>query len=1208
MKRNKRKSSTSDESGSDVPITNKKQTNMTDESQNIDEIDNRNAENDIFENLFAKSNAASNKNPKNNKIEQKTIGNTEKKQNKNLFSDNIFDDVDDIFSSDIKIPPNSNKPSLFDDNDDLFTDIAKSDANISKNKDAKPQTVKSKLFDSDDELFSDNKTSKNDQEEKIASNTVHPTKNDDNNEKVLSNIAQASAQTEQNISETAQPIITNKIVENIPKPKAISIFDSDSDEDIFNFNKPAPKSTIENSSAKSKLKTEEIKKFQSPLLFDDNEVDELFVKIKKNQVDSKTDSSKIPAKELTKKEQEEKKKDPMFNEIESKIKISVETDPLLSKHDKGKLALNIETENTKSFETINQSKENDRQNSDVSNNEKATFKPEAQSSKSVATSPTSNTVTSEASNTSNKLKKPKVPEYDEMFEPTLIANVEITPSDKLNIKTTNEQTNIIHSDNNNKAKVLLSKPEVPIFNEHLFDDIPPPFEPTKESITKETRIFEDPIEDIVEEKPETPIFDEQLENITRERTITPIIEDIDKEKPKLPSFEDEIQNIVNDIPPEVPIFDNIVTEPPAFEKTKEPKKSKNVNALFDDDSEDEALFFKKNDVISDEKPDVFSSAANFGLFTDEPPPDDFDNDLFGSKRDPDPVSKDQFIGSDSILQEQDLESDKVNQKSNLTEKSAENINPIDNLSSKTEVPKSKLLPSKSLFENDSDEDIFSFNKGSSCKKPQNSSSQYENNSKNKESDQISTKPDTIDKPKSLFDDLDDNLFANKTQHTEDITSDKNNIVKKDIDTKKIGKITTNLNINVHALVPGASPKKTKIEKVDTEPKIVKPVETEPKLVKPIDPEPKMVKPANAEPKMVKRVDTEPKMVKPIDPEPKMVKSISFEEEPESEVLDNNVSKQRAKIQVKRRPSSRKARHEAIRKSALDPDQNMNQNIDPKDQKSNTDFENTSKLDHKGIKNKSSTEKKTISHEKFDTIDKYVDKTEQNKNIDTKLTTDAISHDTTESNTFETQIPQSQNQNNTQNTEKSTKVVYVLNDEDIFTNPIKNNTVIDAKDQTSKSNDVFSKTKEIKPKIVEKTTQVETNPANIEETSTKVPQTRTKLEENTSKHEENLTKHKETATKHAENPTKPTKKISLFDSDEDETDSLFKTKPVIKNTKNTKLFDSDSEDDLFSKKRPNVKENDKMVKKSLFDDEDDDLFGAKTKAKIEIRGKKDTDKF
>ncbi|XP_013175720.1 PREDICTED: WASH complex subunit FAM21 [Papilio xuthus] len=438
------------------------------------------------------------------------------------------------------------------------------------------------------------------------------------------------------------------------------------------------------------------------------------------------------------------------------------------------------------------------------------------------------------------------------------------------------------------------------------------------------------------------------------------------------------------------IFNDIFTDvPPDFEKPKEPKKSKNINALFDDDSDDEALFFKKDDAISDEKPDVSSTVKDdlFRIFSDEPPAIDID-----------------------------LPTETTNEVS------------------EPELPKQIL--SKNLDE--------------LC------------NQQPKLHDGNQTKDF---KEKEIVHKVNDDIDGSK---------------------KTIGKLKAmNLNINVNTLLPGASPNKSK------------PIEEPDGLL--------------SIPDTDKQNDTE-EIVSTL------VKSVSFEGDADSELLNNKLSKERAKIQVKRRPSTRRARREAVKKSGID-------------------FGSTDSTDNSSsIDSPKSTTKTVVSTE---------------RNV-------------------------------------KSKVVYILNDEDIFTNvKTEKNGNENAKIQTCNEN---LQTPVNSTEIFVEDIFKQTQSSKIESDSIKSLKT---IDKQQTIEKENIN----SSTK-PDNSQKPAKcKASIFDDMSDEETELFcNKKPVVTNTKN--IFGCDSDEELFgnnSKKSVDIVEKKSTikvdVKKSLFDDDSgDDLFG------------------
>lgn len=448
--------------------------------------------------------------------------------------------------------------------------------------------------------------------------------------------------------------------------------------------------------------------------------------------------------------------------------------------------------------------------------------------------------------------------------------------------------------------------------------------------------------------------------------------------------------------PESDVFNDIFTDvPPEFEKPKEPKKSKNINALFDDDSDDEALFFKKDDVVSDEKPDVNSLIKDnnlFRIFSDEPPAIDIDFP-------PEPRNE---INEPELFKQ--LES---------------------------EIP--VLCHQQTTIDNEFETSAY--------------------------------KDKVID-----------------VEVNDDIDSPR----------KSIGKLKPmSFNINVNTLLPGASPKKSKpIE------------ETDGSVVSVPDGD--------------KQTDID---------EPTLVKSVSFEGDADSELLNNKLSKERAKIQVKRRPSTRRARREAVKKSGID-------------------FGSTDSTDNSSSIDSPKSTTKTVDISKK-TIEKSTER------------------------------------------DVKSKIVYILNDEDIFTN-VKTDKVPDIA-STQNSNKIFKQP-------VNNTAVLDNDDIFKQIQSSKIETTsNASLTKENRQH--NIEKETVNSSVKTENFQKTKNKASIFDDMSDEESELFcNKKPVITNTKN--IFGSDSDEELFGNnskkpvesvvKKTNIKVE---VKKSLFDDDSgDDLFG------------------
>ncbi|CAG9576881.1 unnamed protein product [Danaus chrysippus] len=515
--------------------------------------------------------------------------------------------------------------------------------------------------------------------------------------------------------------------------------------------------------------------------------------------------------------------------------------------------------------------------------------------------------------------------------------------------------------------------------------------------------------------------DEKLKsNYSLIKTESDFIKETKDNKSEKERIEDVKDTNKNDI--FVDIFSDL---PPAFEKPIEPKKSKNVNALFDDDSDDEALFFKKDDVITDMKPEIDFGNDRFRIFNDEPPDIDVDfttktdreehttdvaDDLEASADFESVSNEETNTGSEKPIEFKDTKNDGVNDN-------------IDNVTKNTN--KINILK---LLENEENTDGGNENK-------------------------------------DLFTDVekDDALFTTKTETKEVKTEEETDSSERE--NRVIGKLKTKLNINVNTLLPGAAPKK----------------------------------PLNYE-ETDGQVTSRTKQDSSVDEQKERV--VSFKEETNSGVLDNKLSKERARIQVKRRPSTRRARLEAVRKTGLD--------------LGSDSTDNSSSFDEpvRDITRDNATYKETTTGTK-----------------------------------------------QTDNKDVVSKVVYVLNDEDIFDIP---------KTET----DVRRPQEEDLKKTI-KTTENRDQEIKGEE------------------RQEQKTEGKKT-------------KKSLFDDSDDDTELFGKqTKKYI--------FDSDSDSELFGKDKGKIvkdmkteeKDKEKKVEKKptkihLFsDDSDEDLFGGKTK-KIEVK--------
>ncbi|XP_047038741.1 WASH complex subunit 2 [Helicoverpa zea] len=1130
LKRNQRKSSSSDaESESD----------SRSESQTNQQINQ--TQKDIFDDLFARSEGKKvtkvdivkdikTEIQKKNEVKEKKVETVEKPK-VDLFSDNLFDDIDDIFSTNVvKMPAKDNvkTKSIFEDDDDLFSEIAA--PKPVKVEVATSSNNKKSLFDSDDELFAE-ETKPKPVEKPIA--TPKPVVVD--KPKV--------------IEKPSEP----KITKNIPR----SIFDDDDEDDIFSdvkTDKHTDADKVQNNTPVILEKPKDFSKrvedstkniappsssvFISPSLFDDD--------------DDESDLFAEPSKSIDKSITVSKNKDAAKVSIKNEIKIP---DDILNDDDDDEI---VSTPVVKPDEITKD--KNDNLNID---------------SKPIEV------------NVNNNITATESIEKSEDSNPTLPVSEQLDRNVEINA------TKISDHIHKNIQNIEQSSSDTNDFSDQDFDDLPPKEHKNtiiNTNVTNEKEINDFPkttkIDDIFDTPPlEDDIFASPEQKVDNKETVfknteTEIPETLLKDIKKTDKDNKTEQIISKNI--EADIFSDILTEPPEFEKPKEPKKSKNVNALFDDDSDDESLFFKKNEPIFEENPQDFTPTQDriFGLFTDEPPDDEFgkisdeiDDNMFSTVPKPkipqnenlppipdvnfennlpvdvskvletEKASEDDIFNDEkpihellkdtSLNKKDESNVDKLTKTVNMKQESPTVLSDDELFKSPTKIP--NLKPTLDIISDD--EDIFSTvtktEKPTLLPKPKEEIPVTESNV---ESVKSSDDELFVAKKEKLV--VSENILKDtKITHDEDIFKVPKNkpddtSVEVKSEPKKVGKLKVGLNINVNALLPGASPKKAKPnDQTDGQTQSVS------------DPRPD----TKVYPESPK---SEPKIPESQNTDSKMIKSVSFDGEPESDILDNKLSKERAKIQVKRRPSTRRARREAVRKSGIDFGEDSTDNSSSIDDppRKQTEISQQSNLDTKDKENKQTESIKKAEIEP--------------KLAQAEIQPDLKDRPTIKSETTEIDKPYPR--------DVKSKVVYILNDEDIF--------------NTSPINKLESTNKDLISETSKKTQNLDSN---------------TGISTLGKVYDSTITKNDETA---------KNIKSSLFgDENDDDDEEIFKGKS--KTVKKTTIFDSDSEDELFGNKKERktvvqkveVKKEIKreVVKGSLFgdDDDDDDLFGVKTKKSV-----------
>ncbi|XP_022125588.2 WASH complex subunit 2 isoform X2 [Pieris rapae] len=1028
LKRQQPKSSDEESDNSESPKTSniaklKPSDNLTTSStvvtkDNQEKVSSQNNNKDLLENLFTKPKS---KNTYNKTIKQETKEKIPEKK-VDLFTDDLFDDIDDIFTSKVTKTPDTRKEKLFDSDDDIFNEKIISKPRVS-------QAKRSIVFsDSDDDLFkeTDTKNLKNNiitvdkelnkngldktpniiVEKEI--NTPKSNKNGNNdlfNKKDLTKEVVSKKDTNKEFSSKIQNNVRNKRTSfnssDIPgesmldsdndtknnkeetkkssKDKFESILDSESDDDLFKNN------TVSNRVKVSGLKTN---------IFDDDSEDELFGNV-------------LP---ISNKQMPQTKNNLNINEtVENRTNINdslekVDSQALIPN---ATLYTNVPEEVVKATESTSVTLFNDESDDELFGGKSK--------NPTIEDTKCSTLEDKSLSNSINEMSQHKTLTQDCSHK---VGNIE--PKDSSSTSSTSEDKKNLQISNANLPDAVNTDFRSPlVFNDDEMDELLTSNSKTSKNIEntpddkKQQELYlnesENLMECIINTNETNELSKSESEGVCKETLQSSLVSsqsdsDIQRNEYNELGFHEEIikeSKIVYDIEEN----ENTLTEPldrendkktstfseifhdvpPEFEKPKEPKKSKNVNALFDDDSDDETMFFKKSSDVSDELlPSPDYTQERFSLFHDEPPSIEVDFTAYSSS----PHNVEEII--------KDTGTD-LNTETNM--KSAQNFNKIES----TKVDRNL----KKIVQND-----------------------------------FGTNADEI--PQSLESSI---RSTNAVIADKIITlqTDVKKPIEGEIKEKSIRKLKpVHFNINVNTLLPGAAHKK-------------------PKLVEELD--------GTASSK---------------------AENDEFEKqslEKESAILDNKLSKERARIPVKRRPSTRRARKEAARKSGID----FGDSIDSTD--------NSSSIDEPNKYNKTDDSNKNVTE--VESINKY--------------NSDA----------------------NTESSKSTTKVVYILNDEDIFSDDNKN-VETDSNSQSLK---------------------LQTNFKNVE-----TPSTTGKDKNQNGIDKKSIFDLSDSETElFGGKRSNVTIKTKLFDSDTDDDDDLFgsKKETTAKEAKQNLLFSDESDGELFS---------------------------------------------